>query len=200
MLVLFAIRTHQRLSEQTHLSFETTLRGQPVSYEVAVTLDNSPFTSGARIGIGQHQLTLQHPKAEPFSTNLFIWYGKHDLGELALKRSTGSLRVTANPPAGLIDIRGAEFSLRLTNSPGLTMNVPTDAYTVEAHYEHWQQTEQTSVGSMIPGTCAFAPRLGAAQLTCNQSGASFQVLNAREQLVEAGGISGGDSGSAGRQL
>ena len=189
VLGMYAIRTHQRLSAQTHLSFAALLQGQPVSYEVTPSLENDPsatFASGSRIPIGWHQLTLRHPKAEPFTTNLFIWYGEHDLGKIALTRATGSLIVKASPPAGLIEIRGPEYSIKLTNSPGITVTVPTDRYTVHAYYRHWQQGQETTVSSFASGAAGFSPRLGAFELTCNQAGAVFRVLNAREQLLETG--------------
>ena len=189
VLVMYAIRTHQRLSEQTHLSFSTMLQGKPVSYEATPTLENdasSTFASGSRIPIGRHQLTLRHPKAEPFTTNLFIWYGENELGKIVLTRATGSLIVKANPPAGLIEIRGPEFSLRLTNSAGITITVPTDQYTVNAYYRHWQEGQEIAVSASASGAASFSPRFGVVQLTCNQTGAVFQVLNAREQVLEAG--------------
>ena len=186
VLVLYGIKLHQRLSEQTHLWFNPVLQGRSVSDEAAATLDNQPITSGTHIAIGRHQFTITHLKAEPFSTNLFIWYGRHDLGDIILKRGFGSLAITANPSAGLIDIQGPEFSLKLTNSTGITVTVPTDRYTVDAYYQHWQQRQETTVISTLPGTCTFAPRFGTVQLTCNQSGASFQVVDTNEQLFEAG--------------
>jgi tetratricopeptide (TPR) repeat protein len=131
---------------------------------------------------------VSHPKGETYSTNLFIWYGEHHLGRIDLKRSKGTLVVSANPPAGLITIQGPEFALRLTNSAGITTNVPTDHYAVEASYAHWRQSQETTVYSMQVGGCVFAPRLGTVELSCNQSGASFQVFNAENQLLEAGDL------------
>jgi len=45
-------------------------------------------------------------KAEPFSTNLFVWYGEHNFGQINLKRAKGVLEVHVNPPADLLTIRG----------------------------------------------------------------------------------------------
>jgi tetratricopeptide (TPR) repeat protein len=64
--------------------------------------------------------------------------------------------------------------------------MPTDRYTANAYYEHWEEGQEISVYPLMSPKYTFAPRLGTAQLTCNQSGASFQVLNSREQLLEAG--------------
>lgn len=46
VLVLFAWRTHERLSEQTHLAFGVWLQNRSVSYEAATQLDGKPISSG----------------------------------------------------------------------------------------------------------------------------------------------------------
>jgi len=58
--------------------------------------------------LGQHTFTVSHPKAEPFSTNLFVWYGEHNFCQINLKRAKGVLEVHVNPPADLLTIRGPE--------------------------------------------------------------------------------------------
>ena len=188
VLVLYGIRTHQRLMEGTRLNFTVSMEGKPVEEEAVAVFDERRIESGERISLGSHTLTIRHPKAEPFSTKLFIWYGGRNLGNIGLKRSQGTLVFTANPPSGLITIEGPEFSTRLTNSTGITTNVPTDHYTVEASYAHWQRKEETSVLSTLPGTCVFAPRLGTVELSCNQRQASFQVFKADGGLLEAGDL------------
>jgi hypothetical protein len=78
----------------------------------------------------------------------------------------------------------------LTNSAGITTDVPTDRYTVEAQYAHWQGFREVTVGEWVAAACPFAPRLGTVHLTCNQSGATFQVAKADGQLLEAGELPG----------
>jgi hypothetical protein len=186
VLVLFAIRTHQRLSEQTRLTFTVVLQGQSVGNEVSATLDRRPIGSGEQLSIGSHRFVILHPKAEPFSTNLFIWYGAHDLGQIVLQRSMGTLAIRADPPARQLTIRGPEFELTLTNSGGTTNSVPTDRYLVRAQYLHGQENREVTVFRYAAEAASFAPRLGTVQLTCNQAGASFQVLKAGNELLEAG--------------
>ncbi|HTQ50952.1 MAG TPA: hypothetical protein VMJ12_09600, partial [Candidatus Acidoferrales bacterium] len=85
VLALFAIRTHQRLLEQTRLRFSVTLQGQPV--DALATLDGTLAFSNQKIPLGGHIFSITCPKAESFTTNLFIWYGPHDLGRIKLKRT-----------------------------------------------------------------------------------------------------------------
>src|SRR5882672_3366687 len=73
VLALYAVRTHQRLSEKTRLTFNASLKGRPVLVEARV--GNGVMVSGGRMPIGWHRISFSHPKAESFSTNLFIWYG-----------------------------------------------------------------------------------------------------------------------------
>src|SRR5437762_1104965 len=91
VLVLLAIHKHQQWMERTRLEFSFSLQGQPLPFEVIATLDGRRFSSGDRLPLGSHTFGISHPKVEPFSTNLFIWYGEHHLGDINLKRAKGTL-------------------------------------------------------------------------------------------------------------
>ncbi|MGA3268041.1 MAG: PEGA domain-containing protein [Verrucomicrobiota bacterium] len=184
VLVLFAIHTHERLMEKTRLIFKVTLEGQAV--DAAATLDGKPAMSGQNISLGSHVFAVTHPKGEPFSTNLSIWYGAHDLVTIDLKRAKGTLAVSAYPPAPFLSIRGPEWSVTLTNSSGLTETVPTDQYTVESRYAHWGRSDEVTVNAGLTATWRIAPQLGAVQLSCNQSNATFQLLTLDGRRVETG--------------
>jgi tetratricopeptide (TPR) repeat protein len=149
-------------------------------------LDGKPACSGQRISLGSHQFTVTHPKGETFTTNLFIWYGKHDLGNIDLKRAKGMLSIRVDPPVPLLSIQGPEFSVTLTNSTGFSDSVPTDQYTVEAQYRHWQKGQTVTVYENSPGTLTIAPQLGALVLTCNQDGATYQLTDTNGNNLESG--------------
>jgi hypothetical protein len=185
VLVLYGIRTHQRLMETTRLVFTVTMQGQP-HYEASATFDGKPAISGQKIPLGDHTFAITLPKGEPFSTNLFIWYGEHNFGTIDLKRTMGTLSVTADPPAPFIFIRGPEWSATLTNSSGLTQSVPTDQYTVESRYTHWERSDNVTVFEGSTTSWPIAPRFGAVQLSCNQSNATFQLLTLDDRQEEAG--------------
>ncbi|MGO8697796.1 MAG: PEGA domain-containing protein [Limisphaerales bacterium] len=188
VLVLYGIRTHQRLMEETRLVFTVSIQGQP-HYDASTSFDGKPIKSGQNISLGNHTFVITLPKGEPFSTNMFVWYGEHNLGTLDLKRTMGALAVTANPPAPLLFIRGPEWSVTLTNSSGLTASVPTDQYTVESRYAHWGHADDVTVlAGPTTETWQIAPRLGAIQLSCNQSDATFQLLTLDDRQEEAGGF------------
>ena len=186
VLVLYGIRTHERLMEQTRLYFDVSLQGQPV--DATVTLDGQPVFSGQNISLGSHNYAVTHPKADSFSTNLFIWYGRHDLGQIKLKRSMGALSVQAKPPARTITISGPEFSTTLYDTAGTNLTVPTDQYAVRAEYPHWSQSQNSTVLANLTASCVFAPRLGALHVTCNEDGATYRLESADGTAVEDGSL------------
>ena len=117
---------------------------------------------------------------------MFIWYGPHNLGDIALKRAFGNITVTVTPPADWLIIRGPEWSATLKDSSGTNATVPTDTYSVEADFPHWRVQQQAFVGGAIASPLHIAPRFGVAQLGCNQPDATFQVLDANGQSVSEG--------------
>jgi hypothetical protein len=186
VLVLYGIRTHERLMETTRLEFNVTLQGQAT--DASATFDGKPAFSGQKISLGNHTFMVTHPKGETFTSKMFVWYGDHNLGTIDLKRTMGTLSVTADPPAPFIFIRGPEWSVTLTNSSGLTTSVPTAQYTVESRYGHWGHADEVTVFAGTTAAWRIAPQLGAVQLSCNQSDANFQLLTLDDQQEEAGGF------------
>ncbi|HEY6261015.1 MAG TPA: PEGA domain-containing protein [Nitrospiraceae bacterium] len=186
VLLLYAYRQHQLWIERTRLTFSAVLQGRSVDYEVRATLDGQPITSGNRISLGQHTFSVSHPKADLFSTNLFVWYGAHDLGQIVLNRGQGTLAIQCSPPAALLTINGPEFSQTATNSPGVTVTVPADHYVVEAKYPRVEERAEVAVPGNGTGSWNFAPRIGNLQVTCNRAGATYQLRNAENREVERG--------------
>jgi hypothetical protein len=184
VLALYGIRTHQRLMEKTRLIFNVTLQGQAT--DASATFDGKPAFNGQKIPLGNHTFAITHPKGETFSTNLSIWYGEHNLGTIELKRSMGTLSVSADPPADWLVIRGSEWSVTLTNSSGLTQSVPTDVYEIEAAYPHWTKTYSAYVIAHQTANCAIAPHFGGLKMGCNQPDATFQLQTTAGQPVSDG--------------
>jgi hypothetical protein len=148
VLVLYGIRLHQRLMLDTRLNFSATVSGQRSYQEPTVTFDGQSVFSGQMISLGSHRLTVTHPKGVTFATNLFTWYGGHNLGQIVLPRAFGKLDVSAVPAAAQLTIRGPEFQVTLYNSSGTNLTVPTDNYSITAKYP-------------LPlGEGVFSPRLG----------------------------------------
>jgi hypothetical protein len=198
VLLLYGIRTHQRLMEKTRLYFDVTLQGKEEKYLQALldagdtpfgataSIDGQQILTGQKIPLGNHTFRITHPKTDPFVTNLFIWYGAHNLGTIDLKRAHGTLAVTVQPRAPLLSIRGLEYSVTLTNSSGINTLVPTDEYRVTAQYAHSEETKAATVFVDIATPVRIAPNFGVLDLTGNQNGVTFQLNVLNGPLVQTG--------------
>jgi tetratricopeptide (TPR) repeat protein len=181
VFVLFLIHLHQQLLEKTRLYFSFS-----TSYSVAVTLDGKPFQSGDNISLGKHHFVISGDKTDPFVADLSIWYGRHDLGSIQLKRSYGTLSVNATPAAQSISISGSEFSTNLQNSSGATFTVPTDSYNVSVQYKHWNNSQTETVTREGNAPVNFAPHFGGLNVSANYKNATFQLQDASGQQIESG--------------
>jgi tetratricopeptide (TPR) repeat protein len=186
VLVLCAVHTHERLMKQTAIHFSVAANGKAINYEVTPLLDGKPVSSGDLISLGRHTLTLNHPKMDPFSTNLFTWYGGNHLGLIKLTRSMGRLIIESVPRALELDIRGPEFAKTLRDSSGFTSSVPTDEYVVRANYLHGQETKTIAVSPFYTPECRFAPSVGVLQLFCDQTRPTFKLLKSNGEVLETG--------------
>ncbi len=188
VLLMFVYRTHERLSAKTSVSFEPTLANKSVSCESQATIDRKSVRSGQCISIGWHTLIISHPKAKSFSTNLFVWYGDNELGQIVLERATGMLAVNARPAAHTLTIRGPEFSLTLTNTPGITSAVPTDQYIIEATYKYWHHREEVTVLTGDTASQSFTPKLGMLRIEASHADATYQLRDAKGTRLEFGSL------------
>lgn len=187
VLVLYAIRLHERWVEETRIIFGVQVEGQfPISAETQ--LDGRPVVSGQRISLGEHTFTATAAKNEAFRTNFFAWYGPHSLGDINLKRLKGSLQVQASPSAQTVIVTGPEFSTKLFDCSNSILMVPTDAYVVKAQYGHWSHVQSAIVAANQTANVQFAPRLGALHLTSNEEKATYGVQFADGQAVANGEI------------
>jgi hypothetical protein len=200
VLILFGIRAHQRLMDRTRLYFDLTLEGKQERFAMELlnqgetplgataALDGQPILTGTKIALGSHTFTITHPKTLPFSTNLFIWYGGRNFGTIDLKRAKGTLVVSANPPASVLFIQGPEYSMTLSNSPGTSVVVPTDAYEIAAQYPHWNWHQKIQVISGIASPVIIVPKFGVLELSCNQSGATYELSDVNGNFVQSGDL------------
>lgn len=190
-LLLFLVaaghKLHEYLLQQTRLVAAVSFQGKK-SYEAVVTLDGKPYQFGDLVSLGSHTLTIRNPKAVSFQTNLFVWYGEHNLRGIDLKRTTGTLAISAMPAAEKLVIFGHEFDVTLTNSIGFTSSVPTDEYFVSANYKYWKRTEKVTVRADATATYGFAPKLGALQIEGSHPDIRYQLRNDKHELIEAGAL------------
>lgn len=188
VLVLYGIRLHERWMEKTRLNFSVSLEGRNVDYDAVAKLDGERISSGERISLGWHTLTIAHPKGIGFSTNLGTWYGGHDLGMINLPRAKGTLQVSLNRPAKKVAIRGPEWRLELTNSAGGTWTVPTDAYEVEAQFAYVTDRERANVAMNLPSTVRIAPPFGVARINSSHSDTRYRFTGKNNYVDVSGSL------------
>ena len=185
VLILFGYRKHEEWSAKTRVSFKVTLQGKRAA-GASVTLDGQPFMNGSVVAVGRHRLEVSHQKAGPFSTNFFLWYGEHDLGTIALKRTEGVLVLQVEPPALGLRITGPDWTRILTNSPGLTSSIPTDVYDIEARFLRNTESTTIRIDPVSTGLKRIAPHLGALYLTGSHTETRFQLRDTTETPIESG--------------
>jgi hypothetical protein len=187
-LALFAIHQHQLAMERTRIYFSVTMYETNALDDAVAILDGHRVGNGDKIQLGPHCFTITQPKAEPFSTNFYAWYGRHDFGKINLKRAMGTLNVTAEPAARVISISAPEFSLTLNDSGGTNLLVPTDTYHITAGFARCSAAQdcQVTTGNTTP--CLFAPQLGAISVTCNELPTAFELQDLNGNMFEQGDV------------
>ncbi len=186
VLMIVAYRAHVRLSANTRIRFSPMVTWKTVGYESAITIDGRPASNGQRIPIGWHTLAIAHPEARPFSTNLFIWYGENELGQLVLEQAMGQLLVKATPPAARIEIRGSQFSAVVTNTSEFKASVPADTYVITATYAHWSKLDKVTVLTDQSTVQSYAPNLVSLQVAASHPDIKYQLLGSDYKEVASG--------------
>src|SRR5687767_3083184 len=77
--VLIGWQYHRSRSREARTRFAVELEGERFASHQAL-LNGIEFESGQVSGIGQKTLRIVARDAEPFETNLFVWYGGVSLG------------------------------------------------------------------------------------------------------------------------
>jgi hypothetical protein len=188
VLGMYGWREHQLWLSLTRVEFSISMNGQPLTSGVMARLDGQPVYSDQNISLGSHTFSVSHPKGESFGTNFFAWYGRHDLGEINLKRCVGTLSVQATPPASTLTITGPEFSTTLNDLAATNLTVPTDDYVIRAEYPHWSASKTVTLASQMTAQCVFSPQFSTLHLTCNHDGATFGLQFASGQSVASGNL------------
>lgn len=186
--MLYACHQHEIWSKRTQIVFTVTLEGEQVGEGPRFALDGENFALGQVVGVGKHRLTITLPEALPFETNFFVWYGKHDLGPIDLKRTRGFLVISVSPAAPRLLVRGSHFSLALTNTTGITSSVPLDTYDIVADYGLIKDNCVAKVALDSGAVHVVRPRLGALVASCNQTGATYELYSSEKRRLSTGDL------------
>lgn len=189
VLLLYVLRTHDRLHSETSINFAVALEGQSLQRgQYEAYLDGNRIDTEAAVPLGQHRLLVKQAKAEPFETKVFLWYGENLQDEIDLVRMRGTLAVSLDLPAERILVSGPEMRFVLTNSTGFTASVPSDHYTIETRYPFSRDRAQVYVGQNYVISRKLAHRFGAVKIEGNQSDISYELLGTNQGRLAHGRV------------
>src|ERR1035437_5456096 len=138
---------HFWLLNGTILSFTLSLDGKdlPSGISPNVTVDGKPFAAGDKIKLGRRQVAVAFNGGELFAKRIWVFYGKNDLGALALEFSKGSLSVTVNPsPATVILQREGEV-IRQGDAPLNIDKLRVGDYKLIIHRGEYEETHSVKI-------------------------------------------------------
>ena len=167
----------QSLAEKTALSFSFTLdgKGLPTEKVPAVNVDGHPFTSGNKIKMGRHALSVQLKDAEPLEIHCWVIFGAKNLGTLPLETSKGSLVVSVTPsPANIIVQRSGQ-----TVSQGatpLTLNkLPVGNYSLTIKRGEYEENREVVIQRQQQTETKVELNLGIVDLLAEPADAEFDL-------------------------
>jgi hypothetical protein len=141
------IALHVWLLGNTSLFFTFAFDGKdfPVGKSPTVTVDGKPFTSGDKIPLGHHQLTVESAGGEPFNKKFWSFYGKNDLGLLPLESSKGSLLVTVKPSPASVSVQRDGQLVKKVDAPFKLDNLPVGDYSLIIRRGEYEESNSVKV-------------------------------------------------------
>src|SRR5262249_36583336 len=113
--LLLLWRYHQTQVRNATVQFTVLMEGRPDQLLHRATLNGVPYQAGARCGVGWKKLVVEASEAEPFQTNIFVWYAGQALGNITLARMRGRMELDFSPTVETVRIVGSEERKTLDN-------------------------------------------------------------------------------------
>lgn len=165
------------LAEKTALSFDFSLDGKALSAGKVpdVRVDGQPFTSGGKIGMGRHEITVQLQDVEPLDQRFWVLFGAKNLGTLPLETSKGSLTVTVNPSPANVVLRRAGETVRQGEAPLSVEKLPIGDYMLVVRRGEYEETQSVNVRRQQRAEAKIDLKLGSADLSAEPADAEFEL-------------------------
>jgi tetratricopeptide (TPR) repeat protein len=178
-------QAHRSQLAKTTLVFQTTIEGHSSAGRLEVRLDGLKFRSGDRTGIGWKRLSFEGPEAEPFTTNVFLWYGANDLGRIDLQWKTGELSLVVTPIPQSVQLESERRFVRLSHVGSTNLVLPVGEYRVEAKHEHFTETGTFEVEAGTIKRATLVRPVGALVLATE---AEFELASKQGPIVRLQGL------------
>lgn len=180
VLMAAAVFLHFKLLDRTVLSFTSTLDGKPLSLDKKPTilLDGKPFSSGTKIGLGHHHLSITLENAEPLDKEFTAFYGAKDLGALPLESSKGNILLSAVPADAQFELSKDGEAKKNGTLPAQVQGLPVGTYQVIAQRKDWKITNNVSISRNATATNIIEFAYGTLEVTSAPTGLKFLVNGA----------------------
>jgi hypothetical protein len=172
-LVVVAWLYHRKRAQSACITFNVQLNRQIIAYDA--TLNGSPYESGAPCGVGSKTLRIQVENAEPFETNIFIWYSGAAIGTIALPHSKGILSLDVAPSPNTISIHGELFEKEVSNCSREKLEIPVGSYEIVAKFARFSIARTVKVSRNAATSEIIRPTLAALKLTTEPPVSQFHL-------------------------
>ena len=146
-----------------------------------VTVDSRPISSGDNITLGRHHLAVHAPGFEPLDRDVWAFYGKNDLGILALETSKGSLSVAVTPVPAKVLLKKEGTVIQQGNAPLRIDRLPVGHYSVVARHGDYEESREITILREQNLTSDFQLNIGNVDLSSDRSNVSFDLSGERRQ-------------------
>ena len=173
--VLVTWRHHQQQERKATIEFTVSVEGRNGFVSHEAELNQFHFASGRRSGLGRKELTIRAANAEPYITNLFVWYGGKNLGNIKLARSRGTLELKVTPAALSVAVIGQEANTNLNNATTASISFPTGHYKVKAQFARFSTESQIEVTRNSAAALVIDPGVTIFALDSQPTSAEFEL-------------------------
>ena len=172
---LVAWRYHWRQERKATIQFTASIEGRKERPSYRAELNHFQFEAGNHSGLGRKELTVRADDAEPYVTNLFVWYGGQNLGNIKLARSRGKLELKITPAALSVAVSGQEANTNFNNATIASISLPTGHYKVKAQFDRFSTESQIEVIRNSAATLVINPGVTVFALDSQPTNANFEL-------------------------
>lgn len=140
-------------------------------------LNQNAFEAGSHSGLGQKSLTIRATDAEPFTTNVFVWYGGKNLGNLSLTRSRGTLDLSIIPPPTRLIVTGQETNKSFEAPGHELLSLPTGKYKITAQFTRFTNEREIEIFAHQTQHVSINPFITALRLNSQPTNAEFHLTS-----------------------
>ena len=174
-LLLLTWHFHCRQELRASIDFTVSLEGRAVRPVYQAELDGQVFDTGLHSGLWRKRLTIQAQDADPFSTNLFVWYGGTHLGNITLTRSRGTLDMNLKPTTIRVSVDGAEAKKDFHDTMHESLSLPTGRYQVTAVFARFATNTEVEILTHQINRLVIDPGITALSLISQPTNAEFEL-------------------------